>query len=152
MGWIDLFTNKILPDVVGERAAPFVFALLVLGLGLCAAMPLLVLWIARQVNRLRTAVAATEAHLERLTQRGLETHSMVKESFALVQDRLAGVPPPTRFGPEGEKDKGAEASTAGAAAVSTAEGQGSYNYCPACKEIRFLKFFRCQTCGFHVPR
>src|SRR5690606_32296842 len=106
-------------------------------------MPFLVLWLTRQVGRLRAAVAASEEKLDRLTQRGLETHTMVKDSFALVQERLAGVPPPTRFGPEGN-EKPAEAAPG--------EGQGSYNFCPQCKEIRFIKFFRCQTCGFHIPR
>lgn len=147
MGWIDLFTNKILPEVVGEKAAPYVFGLMVLALALLAVMPFLVLWITRQVGRLRASLAVAEVQLERLTQRTLETHTMVKDSFALVQERLAGVPPPTRFGPEGGDTKPAEA-----AAPAPGEGQGSYNYCPQCKEIRFIKFFRCQTCGFHIPR
>lgn len=147
MGWIDLFINKILPDVVGEKAAPVVFGLMVLGFALLSAMPFLVLWITRQVGKLRASLATAEAQLERLTQRSLETHTMVKDSFALVQERLAGVPPPTRFGPEGGTPSAAEP-----AAANPGDGQGSYNYCNQCKEIRFIKFFRCQTCGFHIPR
>jgi hypothetical protein len=142
-GWIDLFINRILADTVGETLAPVVFVALLVLLGATFATPFVVLWISRQVNAMRRVLATTEEKLDRLAARNLEIANQVKESFALVQERLAGTPPPVRFGPE--DSKGAPAEAAGA------EGKGVYNYCPGCKEIRFIKFLRCQTCGFHIP-
>ena len=142
-GWIDLFVNRILADVVGAKAAPFVFTMICAFMAMLAATPFLVVLITRYVLAVRGALAVTEEKLDRLSQRHLEMHNLVKESFALVQERLATVPPPVRFGPQDPPADGAPVN-------QDAGGQGSYNYCPGCKEIRFIKFLRCQTCGFHV--
>jgi hypothetical protein len=144
-GWIELFVDRILADMVGPTLAPLVFGLLSGLLMLMMATPFIVLWTSRQVNCIRRTLAVAEEKVERLAQRHLEMHTLVKDSFALVQERLASVPPPVRFGPDG-------GAAGDAAAAPAPEGQGMYNYCPGCKEIRFIKFFRCQTCGFHVPR
>lgn len=54
-----------------------------------------------------------------------------------------------RFGPEGNQISGST-SIAEPEGTAAGEGRGSYNFCNNCKVIRFIKFSRCQTCGYHV--
>jgi hypothetical protein len=152
--WLGLI-REIFTSTFGHTLGAAMVVLVATFGGMVLATPFLILSTYRRVRRLARSLASAEERLQVLATRQADV-------IAIVQSALRPSPPEVRFGPGGPAKRegtvaeggagepGAPGAPAAVPAGAPPEGQGQYNYCPACREIRFIKFLKCQTCGFHV--
>lgn len=150
--------------MASETFGPLGGAMVILGgfalVGLLMATPVVVFLAYRQSTRALLAVQGMQVHVDRVLSRSIEASSMVKECAALIHDRLACTPPAAPFMPDDAGAVSAPVEVAGAAMdpgettntpnTAAVPGQAVYDFCPSCKTIRFIKYKRCQTCGYHM--
>jgi len=151
--WLGLIRRFVTDEFgpVGGHVALIVGAVFVLGV---LAMPFISLICAVRISRWMSLLELVKDQLERLSRMTSENSTLAKESASLIRERLGGSPPPTRFGPDPQNSpaSGTKPQTEGhpdSGGVQQ-EGRGIYDYCPSCKSIQYVKFMRCQACGFHL--
>jgi hypothetical protein len=143
--WFGLI-RTIFTDTFGPVGGPAAMLVASVELGLLGLAPLILIGISWSLFKTNLRLAAAQNDLTRLQERQGELRSHIRELSGLVANRFPVVPPPAPFRPEApdatrEPEKAAD---------TTADGQSQYNYCSSCKSIQFIKFSRCQSCGFHV--
>lgn len=144
--WSSLIRG-ILTDQLGPVGGEIALWTLPLVLALLASLPFLIVATFFRVRHADASSRAALEQVERLSRQLQEATSMLKDASALVRERLQAVQPAVNFGPDSPPGT-PEAS--GQTADAPGGGQGAYNYCPSCKSIQYIKFLRCQACGFHV--
>jgi hypothetical protein len=142
--WFGLI-RTIFSDSFGPVGGPVAMVVASVELGLLGLAPLILIGISWSLLKTNLRLATAQNELMRLQERQGELLAHIRELAGLVKNRFPVVPPPAPFGPETPPEAAEKPVT-----DTTAEGQSQYNYCSSCKSIQFIKFSRCQTCGFHV--
>ena len=153
--WLGLI-RRILGEEFGPIGGQVALAVLGCGCLVILSLPLFLIGTFFLVRRQNRETRALQDRFDRSARQLGEAAAILKDVSVLVRERLSAVPPPVNFGPESaptpsgsEGDEGVPAAGTNGSGT-TASGQGMYNYCPSCKSIQYIKFLRCQACGFHV--
>lgn len=106
---------------------------------LCVVTMLRLTWIRRETREIAV-------RLDRVQDNLFELRKVAEQ----LSRSMAGGDTTVRFGPEGGSRISGSTRMVEEDAAASGQGRGSYDFCNGCKVIRYIKFSRCQTCGYHV--
>lgn len=142
--WLQTLIDA-LTALVGARWAYAIVSLGLIELVLVLFLPWLAFLVYRQGIRHRLKCQDLEESLAKTQESLYEIKTAVSE----IMLRIGALDTTVRFGPHPKESGRTSAGNTGNEETDL-QGKGVYNFCPSCKVIRFIKFSRCQTCGYHV--